>query len=212
VTLGTGDGAVDAVAVRIAALCLDERSKLRDWLICGPAVRAGLLLDLALAGRIEQTDDSVVIDATPTGFAPADRLLAAVEFEPERSLDGWLEERRIGLRHVVDAAVGSGRWQEWRGPLGIGRRYGDLAEERTAVDRHRLPADEPTGMSPQDAAVTAIGAVAGLLVPVGSPERPSPAVVTATRDAAWLCEAVVYHLEELRIRYASQTAGMGSPF
>jgi hypothetical protein len=205
------DEVVDRVAVRVAALCLDERSKLRDWVICGPAVRAGLLLDLALSGRIEQTDDSVVIDPTPIGFAPADLLLAAVEVEPERSLDGWLEERRIGLRHVVDAAVRAGRWQEWRGPLGFGRRYVDLAEERTAVDRHRLPADEPTGWSPQDAGVTAIGAVAGLLVPLGSPERPSPAVVSATREAAWLCEAVVDHLEVLRIRYASQTAGLGSP-
>jgi hypothetical protein len=206
------DGAVGGVAVRLAALCLDERSRLRDWLICGPAVRAGLLLDLALAGRIEQTEDSVVVDPTPTGFTPADRLLAAVEFEPERSLNGWLEERRIGLRHVVDAAVAAGRWQEWRGPLGFGRRYVDLAEERTAVDRHRLPADDPAGWTPQDAGVTAIAAVSGLLVPLGSPERPTPAVVTAAGDAAWLCEAVVDHLEVLRIRFASQTAGLGSPF
>jgi hypothetical protein len=36
--------------------------------------------------------------------------------------------------------------------------------------------------------------------------------VTATGDAAWLCEAVVDHLEVLRIRFASQTAGLGSPF
>jgi hypothetical protein len=131
--------------------------------------------------------------------------------EPERSLDGWLEERRIGLRDVVDAAVASGRWQEWRGPLGFGRRYVDLAEERTTVDRHRPPTDDPVGWTPQDAGVTAIAAVAGLLVPIGEAERPPPAVMAATGAAAWLCEAVVDHLEVLRIRFMTQAAGLGSP-
>ena len=198
--------------MRVAALCLDDRSRLRDWLVCGPAVRAGLLLDLALAGRIEQTDDSVVVDPTPTGFAPADGLLAAIEFEPERSLDAWLEERRIGLRHVVDAAVASGRWQEWRGPFGVGRRYVDLAEEVTAVDRHRMPTDDPAGWTPQDAGVTAIAAVTGLLTALGYAEPPPPAVVAATGDAAWLCAAVVDHLDELRTRYAAGAAGMSPGF
>lgn len=54
---------------------------------------------------MESTDDSIVVDETPTGFAPADGLLAAIVVEPERSLDGWLDERRIGLREVADAAV-----------------------------------------------------------------------------------------------------------
>jgi hypothetical protein len=73
-------------------------------------VRGGLLLDLALAARVESTEDSVVVDPTPTGFAPADRLLAAVAVEPERSLDSWLDERRIGLRDVAEARAAA-RWE-----------------------------------------------------------------------------------------------------
>lgn len=203
----------DDVAIRVAALCLDESGRLRDWLVCGPAVRAGLLLDLALGGRVEQTDDAVVVDPTPLGSAPADGLLAAIAVEPERSLDGWLEERRIGLRDVVATAVATGRWVERRGPLGVGRRYLDLAAERTAADRNRLPTDDPFGWSAQDAGVTAIAAVAGLLTTaLGYAERPTPAVPAATGDAAWLCTAVVDHLDVLRTRYAAQTAGMGPIF
>jgi hypothetical protein len=56
------------VAVRVSALCLDSRGRLADRLLCGTAVRAGLLLDLALAGRLESEDDSIVVDGTPTGF------------------------------------------------------------------------------------------------------------------------------------------------
>lgn len=79
------------VAVRLAGLCLDGKGRLNERLLASAAVRAGLLVDLGLAGRVESTDDSVLIDSTPTGFAPADLLLAAIAVEPERSLDDWLD-------------------------------------------------------------------------------------------------------------------------
>src|ERR1700712_5123474 len=130
------------VAVRVAALCLDPNGRLSERLICSTAVRAALLVDLALAGRLESTDDSIVIDETPTGFAPADRLLAAVAVEPERSLDGWLDERRIGLRDVAEANVASGRWEGSHGRLPTSRRYLDRLPEATDHDR-RLPREVP---------------------------------------------------------------------
>ena len=202
----------DGIAVRVAALCLEDSGRLRDWLVCGPAVRAGLMVDLALAGRVEQTDVSIVVDPAPIGSDPADRLLAAITVEPERSLDAWLEERRIGLRDVVTTAVATGRWGERRGPFGLGRRYIDRAHERTAVDGRRMPSDDPVGWTPQDAAVTAIAAVAGLLTDLGYAEPPPSPMVAATGEAAWMCAAVVDRLDVLRARYAAESAGMGAIF
>jgi hypothetical protein len=202
--------AVDGVAVRIAALCLDPNGRLSDRLVCGPAIRGGLLLDLALAGRVEQTEDSIVLDPEPIGFEPADRLLAAIEVEPERSLDGWLDERRLAPREVADAAVAAGRWFARRGMLGLARRYLDGVPDRTAADRERDPAGDPAGWSPADACVCAVAAAARLLDP-GFERTPSPAVLAATGGAAWLCTAVVEHLQVLSARWATEAAGMG-PF
>jgi hypothetical protein len=200
----------DAVAVRVAALCLDANGRLSDRLVCGPAIRGGLLLDLALAGRVEQTEDSVVIDPEPIGFEPADRLLAAIEVEPERSLDGWLDERRLGPREVAEAAVAAGRWTERRGVLGLTRRYVDGRPDRTSADRRRDPIWDPAGWTPADACVCAIGAAARLSDP-GSDPMPSPAVLAATGTAAWLCTAVVEHLRVLSARWSTEAAGLG-PF
>jgi hypothetical protein len=199
----------DGVAVRIAALCLDDGGRLSDRLVCGPAIRSGLLLDLALTGRVEQTEDSIVVDPEPLGFAPADRLLAAIVVEPERSLDGWLDERRLGPREVADAAVAAGRWDERR-VFGLARRYVDGVPARTEEDRRRDPTGDPAGWTPADACVCAVAAAARLLDP-GSESTPSPAVLAATGDAEWLCTAVVEHLQVLSARWATEAAGLG-PF
>jgi Golgi phosphoprotein 3 (GPP34) len=197
------------VAVRVAALCLDDRGRLPDRLLTGTAVRGGLLLDLALSGRVESSDDSITVDAAPTGFAPADRLLAAIEVEPERSLDGWLEERRLRVREVAGAAVASGRWRVSTGPFGVGRSYTDLAAEATAADRARC-ADRagPPPRSPWDAAVTAVAVAAGL-AGAEAAERPPAPLVAATGPAAWLCAAVVDHLLLADERYRSQAGALG---
>ncbi|GAA3169921.1 hypothetical protein GCM10010531_23830 [Blastococcus jejuensis] len=206
-----GAGAGD-VSIRVAALCLGQNGRLSDRLVCGPAVRGALLLDLALSARVEQTEDSILVDPTPTGFAPADRLLAAIGIEPERSLDGWLDERRIGLRDVADGAVRAGRWSQGRGALGLGRRYVDGDVARTLADLARDPDGEPAGWTPEDAGVTAIAAVAGLRDrELGYAESLAPAVLAATGSAAWLCTAIVDHLRVLTARYAAEAAGLG-PF
>jgi Golgi phosphoprotein 3 (GPP34) len=200
----------DGVAIRVAALCLDPSGRLSDRLVCGPAIRGGLLLDLALAGRVEQTEDSIVIDPEPIGLEPADRLLAAIAVEPERSLNGWLDERRVGPREVAEAAVAAGRWTERRGMLGFARRYVDDEPARTAADRSRDPSGEPAGWTSADACVCAVGAAARLLDP-SFDTTPSPAVLAATGTADWLCTAVVEHLQVLSARWTTEAAGLG-PF
>lgn len=179
--------------------------------ICGDAVRGGLLLDLALARRVESTDESIVVDPTPTGFGPADRLLAAIAVEPERSLDGWLAERRLRPRDVADGAVLSGRWEVRAGRFGLGRRYADLRRDETVADLRRSSAAAEASGTPVDACVTAVAAAAGLLDRGGwFPERPADGVIAATGPVAWLCTAVVDHLLLAFERYSSQAGALGS--
>jgi hypothetical protein len=197
------------VAVRVSALCLTPAGRVADWSICGPAVRGGLLLDLALAGRVEQTEDSVVVDETPTGFVPADRLLAAISIEPERSLDGWLDERRIGLRDLVEANVASGRWVRHRLRFRPDT-YDDRALERTTADLTRDPAGPFDGWTPADACVTTIAAAAGLLGGrTGTPVPPGADLLAAAGSAGWLAEAVADHLLTTAQRYRMQAGAIG---
>jgi Golgi phosphoprotein 3 (GPP34) len=198
------------VAERVSALCLETGGRLPDRLLASDAVRAGLLLDLALAGRMTSTEDSIVVDPTPTGYAPADRLLAAIDAEPERSLDGWLEERRIGLRDVVEANVASGRWERRPGLLGLRPRYVDRYPEQTARDLARSGSDWPADASPQDACVTVVAGASGLLDPeFDLPVQPSPALLAATGPAEWLCPTVVEHLRQAHVRYRDQAGALG---
>jgi hypothetical protein len=198
------------VAVRVAALCLDSGGRLAGRVLCADAVRGGLLLDLALAQRVESTDDSVVVDPTPTGFGPADRLLAAIAVEPERSLDGWLAERRLRLRDVADGAVTSGRWALRPGPFGLGRRYTDLRPAETQRDLGRPSSSAGAAWTPVDACVTAVAAAGGLLDREGwFPERPADEVIAATGPVAWLCTAVVDHLLLAFARYSRQAGALG---
>jgi hypothetical protein len=198
------------VAVRVSALCLESGGRLPDRLLASDAVRAGLLLDLALAGRMTSTEDSIVVDPTPTGFSPADRLLAAIDAEPERSLDGWLRERRIGLRDVVEANVASGRWERRAGLLGLRARYLDRYAEQTARDRARSASDWPPDASREDACVTVVAGASGLLDPeFDLPADPPPELLAATGPATWLCPTVVEHLRQAHARYRDQAGALG---
>ena len=123
------------VAVRLSAFCLDDDTgRLRTYDLWDVAVRGALLVDLALAGRVMLEDESVVIDAMPTGFAPADHLLAPLAVEPERPLDWWLDHAGVLLRDLVRDNVQSGRWDaRW---TILGRRYA-VRDQRAWADRHR---------------------------------------------------------------------------
>ena len=204
------------VAVRVAALCLDDGGRPSQKLLCGTAVRAGLLLDLALAGRIESAEDSIGVDPAPTGFVPADLLLAAIAVEPERSLDGWLDEKRIGLREVAAANVASGRWESRSGPFGFGRRYTDLHAAETERDRTRRTDDElhpwsALSWSAADACVTAVAVAAGLEnLAVQVAARPPQTLLAATGAVGWLAAAAVDHLVLTYERYSREAAALGA--
>jgi hypothetical protein len=192
------------VAARVAALCLDARGRPGQWSVCGPAVRAGLLLDLALAGRVAQTADSIVVDRSPTGSAAADRLLAAIAVEPERVLDGWLDDGPAGLRDVADVEVDAGRWHRQRLRWRRDRYVPD--RERLDIDRTRDPGGPDARWTAEDAAVVAVALSAGLRG--GGPLQPDAALVAATGAAAWLCSAVTEHLHRTARRFRAQAVAL----
>jgi hypothetical protein len=199
------------VAVRLSAFCLDDDSgRLRTYDLWDVAVRGALLVDLALAGRVAQEQHSVVVDATPTGFAPADRLLAAMAVEPARPLDEWMDRGPVDLADVVRDNLRSGRWTA-RWTL-LGRRYrvrDEQARETDIVATHR-PRDDWT---PATAALAAIGDASG--ISDMSPGEPAEGLLEPTGPVRWLCEAVVDHLQVAHRRNLLQAGaadGVGSPY
>lgn len=193
------------VAVRLSALCLDASGRLGDYALWQTAVRGAVLVDLALAGRLAQTDDSITIDETPTGFAPADFLLRAIAVEHERSLDWWIDHGPVRLRDVAAANVAFGRWAV-TGPV-LRRRYEDLRPQATERDRAREAWRSDSTWSPETAAVVAIACAAG--APGDSPVSPPEELVARTGSARWLCQAVIEHLAEAHIRNQQAATGGG---
>lgn len=199
----------------MTALSLDPKGRPTVQLLAADAVRCGLLMDLALAGRLVLTQDSVTIDAAPTGFAPADDVLAAMRIEPERTLDSWFGERRIGLHLVIDALVGTGSWEVRRTMLDR-HRYHVKDQTRLDRDKHLDLELPPSAWTPQDAAVGALGSMAhlvgrfrrlGYVVP--PPEIPNELLRDAG-DLEWMLTAGVDYLRARRARYLNTDAALGS--
>lgn len=177
----------DGIAVQLAALCLDDDGRLGDSPLWDVAARGALLVDLARAGRLTDEPDGVVIDPAPTGFEPADRLLAAVAVEPEQSLDWWLEHGDVGMQDIAEAAVATGRWTA-DGAL-LGRRY----EDRSATADEPFDPQRPEDLSPDAAAVMLLAAACGAL---GDPEPVFEEDLAPTGPLRWICEAVTDQLQE----------------
>ncbi|MGY1744093.1 GPP34 family phosphoprotein [Blastococcus sp. SYSU D00695] len=191
------------VAARLVALDVDRRGRLSGRLLVDDAVRCGLLVDLALAGRLTLTGEAVDVDTSPTGAPLFDDLLAAIAVEPERPLDAWFGERRLTARRVVDALVAGRRWQVRRTVLG--RRHLVLDRARAADDVRLDPSRKD--LSPADAAVAALGATAHLVGPfrelgygAPAPEIP-PDLLDGAGPHAWVVAAAVDHLRAARTRH-----------
>jgi Golgi phosphoprotein 3 GPP34 len=68
----------------------------------GHAARTALLIDLACRGRLTRYVQTTVVDTTPTGFPPADRLLAHIDNHPDHTMQRVLGRARVGMSDVVD--------------------------------------------------------------------------------------------------------------
>src|SRR3954452_19553088 len=141
------------VAARIAALCLDDDGLLRWDAYLAIAVRGGLLVDLALVGRLDQTEDSIELDPAPLGWPPADRALVELAALDGRSLDWWLWHSEIGPTDVADALVQDGIWEEGERQLSPRRRRFSERDLESGLRDIALLEDSRALESEEDAAL-----------------------------------------------------------
>jgi hypothetical protein len=203
----------DGVAVRLALLCRVERGTLLHTRLIDAAVRGALLCDLALAGRIADEPDGIEVDLTPTGFAPADAMLAGIDDRPGRTLDEWLADGPA-LREVADELLRSGRWVAERSGFSRSRRYVDPsgASRNTSVDSLAavLLSDDPLD---EVSAVEILLAHEAHLInrfeiskQFGATWRSIDASLCGAAD--WLLPPIIEHLEWLNsVLIARQIAG-----
>jgi hypothetical protein len=185
-----------SVAARFAALCLDEKGRLSDSDYADLGVRGALLVDVALAGRLTQTDDSIDLDDTPLGQPLADRTLAELQMLDGRSLDWWLAHGVVRLGEVATELARAGLWDTLPRLLLHDLRYALRRPEERDRDAAVLAGREPPA-TPEDAAVTAIAAAAGL---AGSRvSGPPDHLVERTGDVAWVCRLVTDFVSATRI-------------
>jgi hypothetical protein len=178
------------VAVRLSALCLDDRGRLRDFTLWDMAVRGALLIDLALVGRVAQEEDSVAVDPTPTGFAPADELLGPVAVEPERPLDWWIDNGAVDLADMARDNVAAGRWTVHRRI--VGRRYTVRDDGTASADARRHPHVADADWDAATGALMAVADAAG--ISDREPGGAAEGLLAATGTVRWLCESVVDRL------------------
>jgi hypothetical protein len=176
----------DSVSMRLAALALD-RGRLTDDLVTALAVRGTLLVDLALRGRVRETEDAVEFDDPPTGFSPADRLLA----DGAASLTDLLRHGPVDQEDLAAEHLRRGSWTIRRRLLGT--RYVDHHADRTASDERALGETLPRTWTPQDAALAAVGSTLGLLATPR--ERAGEELLARTEPVRWLVDLVVEEVD-----------------
>lgn len=172
----------DSVSMRLAALALD-RGRLTDDLVTALAVRGTLLVDLALRGRVRDTEDAVEFDDPPSGFAPADRLLA----EGADSLTDLLRGGPVDQEDLAAEHLRRGSWTVRRRLLGT--RYVDCRADRTAADEQVLEEPRRREWTPEDAALAAVAGTLGLLAT--PQERAGEELLAHTGPVRWLVDLVV---------------------
>jgi hypothetical protein len=198
------------VAVGLAGLCRNYAGELRRSGLIDAAVRGALLTDLALDGRISSTSHAVSIDTTPTGFAPADRLLAAIVASPTQTLEWWLRQGKLDQRDLAEHLVAVGMWRQLpRTPVHRRPRYevaGDPMNQQAAHQRVRVhkvflggQCDAPT------ACLSALALVTGLMEDRPA-QRPRDDLLDRCEPAMWITRTVVDYVINTRAVLASSPA------
>jgi hypothetical protein len=196
----------DSVSLRLAALALD-RGRLTDDLVTALAVRGTLLVDLALRGRVRDTEDAIEFDDPPTGFVPADRLLA----EGAGSLTDLLRRGPVDQRDLAAEHVRRGSWTVRRRLPGT--RYDDGRADRTAADQRALAEPQRSAWTPEDAALAAVAGTLGLLATPR--ERAGAELLARTGPVRWLVDPVVEEVDRAitrgRLLRGAVTLADGTP-
>lgn len=190
------------VAVRLAELSLPSTGRLRERLLIDSAMCGAVLADLALAHRLAPGAAGLTAEGTPTGFAPADHLLADIARRPGRTLEWWLNTGTPGERDLADHLVTTGAWSVFGGSR---RKPGDryrISDERRARDVKDLAAVERASReTPEGAALQCIVLGLGLGVPHA---RPEDDLFRRCAHGEWLVRGVVDYVLGTRDVYAAK--------
>ena len=139
----------DWIAYRLALLIADQRGRFRKS--GGPwdrAVRVALLLDLVQLGRVSLLGNGSLVDTTPTGFLPADTLIAYVYEHPTGSMLDLFGSAPIGLAAMA-VNQASRRFSRYD--------VGDVDPDEAAAEKDRVR--EVALGEPVDSEATAILAI-----------------------------------------------------
>ena len=172
-------------------------------------LRASLLIDLALDGRIDD-GTQVTIDCEPSGFTPADMLLSAIVRVPDRDVGWWIGRGPKVQRALAHEWVRAGRWRPKRGLLGLGYRYTDFVDpsgQEWQVHRDRLnqviAGAQPASV--REAVLAAVARIARLVD--GQPRSPAeyvwripPQLLAACGSVRWLIELTDEFMIDSRAR------------
>jgi hypothetical protein len=184
------------IAVRLAALCARPDRRVSQLRFHDHAVRTALLIDLANRKRLTRYAQETHIDTTPTGFAPADRLLAHIESHPDDTMRGVLSKARVRMLDIADTDRTNRSWRR----LGFSFGVDDIAAERDRV----TSAAQGRCDSPETAALTLIADTLQL-VSVAAPGS----LLSECAGLGWLVEDGVAYLTEVRRTLGGVASGGG---
>lgn len=193
------------VAIRLVRLCLRRDGTLPRSPLLAATARAALLADLALHDALASSASGLDLDTSPTGFMPADNLLAAVAAQPDKSMEWWLRRGTDAIHDTVADLLASGLWT--RQLAGFSRRYQDTDQAGARNDAARV--HEVLDGTSADAPGTAVlAALIGVLGTDDQPggQRPSESLLRACGTAQWLMgDLIDYLLARRRMLQAAAT-------
>ncbi|MEZ3181228.1 GPP34 family phosphoprotein [Streptomyces pimonensis] len=195
-TAGTAQSSEAAAATlgeQLLLLSLDDASgTARESAKVAPAIAAAELVELALAGRIDVTDDTVtVVDATPPGEPALDAALDAVAARQRPSgTKDWINRlKRDAVARANTGLIEKGLVREERKKvLGLFpvRRYPEADGSVEAAVRQRLHAVVLQGAAPDERTASLVALLHGaklhrLAFPDADPRRVEAAMEAVSR-------------------------------
>lgn len=179
------------VATRLLRLSLRPDGRLVKSPLLAATARAALLADLAGHGALTSGPTGLELDTTPTGFEPADRLLAGVAAQPDQTLEWWVRRGPDSIRDLVADLLGAGLWIREEGRS----RFWDTEPARVRADAARLRAvlDGAAVDTPSTAVLAALLGVTGTDALPGG-QYPTDSNLAACGPARWLMGDLVDYL------------------
>jgi Golgi phosphoprotein 3 (GPP34) len=174
------------VATRLVRLCLHRNGTLLRSPLLASSVRAALLADLALHGALIVSASELEVDTSPTGFKPADNLLAAVAAQPDQKLEWWLRRGTDAVRDTVSELLASGLWT--RRLTRISRRYEDNDPASVKADAKLVRTVLAGGAAADNPRAAVLAVLVGVIGTDEQPggEQPTLAELARCGAAQWL--------------------------